>query len=171
MIRTVSGVVLAIVCGVVVPCAPAASPCVAKAQDAVRMYRSGAEAGTPSADGYRVTRVRRDDVLPVSWAIVERCGHPDWPAVSVAMEGPGVRVARTEAVPAVVTVRAQVAVRVGDTVRVWRQDRNSRLEMAAVSDEGGAVGDRIRLHVASADGEPVRYCFGLVRGPANVEME
>jgi hypothetical protein len=167
------GMGLAMALGVAVPSALAAMPCVGTAGDAVRVYRSGAVVGAASADGYRVTGVRRDDVLPVWWAMEERCGHPGWPAVSVAMDGPGEGVARfrNEGVPVAARARMQVAVRAGETVRVWRHEANVQLEMAAVSEESGAVGDRIRLHVATGNGEPVRYCFGLVRGLANVEME
>jgi hypothetical protein len=45
--------------------------------------------------------------------------------------------------------------------------------MAAVSEESGAAGERIRLRVTTHQefGESARYVYGLVRGPADVEME
>ena len=141
-----------------------AGPCAATPQDALRAYVEGS-AGDAGV-GFRVVQMRTDVLLGVNWADVKRCDHPEWPGLSLATH----RVA-----PKVIGMRmvapSVVAVRAGERVRVWRHEANARLEMVAVSDEGGAVGDRIRLHVASVDGEPVRYYFGLVRGPSNVEME
>ncbi len=58
-------------------------------------------------------------------------------------------------------------------VRLWRNETNVHMETAAVSEESGDVGDRVRLRLVTRQdsGDVVRYVFGLERGPADVEME
>ena len=122
--------------------------------------------------------MHRDAILGTRWASVERCGHPDWPGVTVpASNAPTSALDSANHLGSVLeksfVAPAAKVVRTGDTVRLWRQDTNVRLEMAAVSEEAGAAGERIRLRVAAHQeyGESVRYVYGLVRGPADVEME
>ena len=147
----------------------AAGPCASTPARAVKAYEGGV-AVEDVVDGFRVTGVRSDSVLGVTWVHLGRCGHPEWPGTSLSIRASGVGNAAASG-------RAQIAgvkvVRAGDTVRLWRNETNLRMEMAAVSEEGGEVGARIRLRVGNsqADGETVRYVFGLVRGPADVEME
>lgn len=143
----------------------AANPCAPTLQEAVHAFEAGAM--TESLTGYRVIRIRADAALGVVWADLKRCDHPEWPATSIL----ATHAAATQPGERPTPAKSAIAIRPGETVRAWRQDTHARLEMAAVSDEAGAVGDRIRLHVATANGQPVHYCFGLVRGPANVEME
>ena len=85
---------------------------------------------------------------------VERCGHPKWPGVTVAVgrgEIAGVATVAERAVAASAAIVAKV-VRAGDTVRFWSQETNVRMEMAAVCDEAGAAGDRIRVRGDDAPG-------------------
>jgi hypothetical protein len=148
----------------------AAGPCAATPQAAVRAFASGAPVEDGSEDGYKVVGVRSDPVLAVNWADVRRCGHPEWPGVSVATTAAGGFVA---ARAAAVVVRGPLLVRAGEVVQVWRNEANVRFEVSAVSDGGGVV-DRIRLHIVTHEedgGDSVRYVFGLVRGAGNVEME
>lgn len=120
-----------------------------------------------SLTGFRVVKLRTDLQLGVTWADLKRCDHPEWPGLSLATHIS----APANFAPSTHTPAAPLVVRAGETVRAWREDNVARLEMPAITDEGGAVGDRIRLHGKQSNGEPVRYAFGLVRGPGNVEME
>ena len=117
----------------------AVGPCVASPAAAVRSFEAGQVADGGAGEGYRVTRVRRDAVLGTRWAMVERCGHPEWPGVMVPTTSE-VEVARTVASAGVGGGRIERVVRPGETVRLWRHETNVRMEMAAVSEESGAAG-------------------------------
>ena len=173
-----------VVLGFAVPTAASAeetatTPCAETPAAAVAAFESGAKLA--GAEGYRVTSLRRDAVLGMNWAAVERCGHPGWPAVAVPSKmAPVPTAAEVAAVRAggrvlgggIVERRAPL-VRVGETVRLWQQDRNVRLQLAAVSEENGAVGDRVRLRMGDrlAGGDGPRTVYGMVRGVRDVEME
>ena len=71
--------------------------------------------------------------------------------------------------------RPQPVVHARDRVLLWREERNLRLQLAAVAEQSGAVGESIRVRIPGASwgggmqaDQPVR---GIVRGPAEVEME
>jgi hypothetical protein len=140
------------------------SPCASTPEAALRAYAGNLMNDVHS--GFRVVRVRTDAPLGVTFADMERCDHPGWPGVSLSTQA----VTPTAATRRIVAPSASV-VRAGEMVRAWRRESNAHIEMAAVSDDGGAIGDRIRLHGATSNGEPVRYYFGVVRGPYNVELE
>lgn len=167
---------------------PGASACSKTPAEAVRAFEQGAQGGEGvdaaiGMDGYRVSSLHRDAVLGRSWASVERCGHPEWPAVSVPREpkagrdGLMLASAAPHGVPPpagqAAVHREAITVRAGETVRLWRHEANLRLELTGVSEESGAVGTRVRVRVLAKqdEGERPRTMFGLVRGPADVEME
>ena len=167
------GVVLAGLCST----GWAVGPCAATPAAALKAFESGQVSNDVVDEGYRVTRMHRDAVLGTRWASVERCGHPELPVVTLQASGVGStaeRAEQTRVAGAAVLAAGPKVIRPGETVRLWRQETNVRMEMAAVSDEGGAAGDRIRMRV-TVQGESgvdnVRYVYGLVRGPADVEME
>jgi hypothetical protein len=166
--------------------AGAESPCASTAAGAVRAYETGmATDRAAELAGYRVTGVRRDAILGRTWASVGRCEHPEWPEVSVPTTAKAQAiVAPMELASTSQTERPQMAaspqgrpgerlVKPGETVRLWRSETNVRVELTAVCDESGGIGDKVRVHVTSRleDGVVVRYLSGLVRGPADVEME
>ena len=155
----------------------AAGPCAATPAAALKAFEGGLVSNDLADEGYRVTRMHRDVVLGTRWASVERCGHPEMPGLTLQASGVGTTAERTEqtrVANAAVRIAGPKVIRPGETVRLWRQETNVRMEMAAVSDESGAAGDRIRMRV-TVQGESgvdnVRYVYGLVRGPADVEME
>src|SRR5712672_2348441 len=39
-------------------------------------------------DGYRVARIESDRVLGQRWAMIARCGHPEWPVVALPANAP-----------------------------------------------------------------------------------
>ncbi len=154
-------------------------PCAETPAAAVAAFESGAKLA--GAEGYRVTSLRRDAVLGMNWAAVERCGHPGWPALAMASkmtpppapnEIAAIRAGGRMPGGGLVERRAPL-VRIGETVRLWQEDRNVRLQLPAVSEEDGAVGDRVRLHVGArqAGGDTLRTVYGRVRGTGDVEME
>jgi flagella basal body P-ring formation protein FlgA len=94
----------------------------------------------------------------------------------VLADGPQQELARGAAAERSRAVAAAVpVVRVGDRVVLWSTEKNIRLQLAAVAEENGAIGDHIRLRIPGAawdngpnSQQPVR---GVVRSAADVEME
>lgn len=127
------------------------------------------------ARGYRVREVRWDPVLQQRWAVLENVAHPERPLISERTDV----AADANIAPSGVVSRAPVlpvierAVRSGDTVVLWSAERNVRMQMAAVVEGDGSVGDRIQLRVtgAGANGDTGWQVTGIVRGPGSVEME
>ncbi|RXH55803.1 hypothetical protein GRAN_2660 [Granulicella sibirica] len=167
----------------------AETPCASTPAAAVKAYESGQPIAGDLVEGYRVASWYTDLPLRVNWAQVERCGHPGWPELSIRMaqrpEGAllvsAVSPLSTVAAAGVTTVQVgrtsalllEKTIRAGEPVRLWRIEPNLRMEMPAVSEESGGIGERIRLRVVSnqENVQVVRYVFGLVRGPADVELE
>jgi Zn ribbon nucleic-acid-binding protein len=118
-------------------------------------------------DGYRVTTVRWDPVLRQGWAMVARCGHPEWPEVALPTR------ARSDTKEFVAAATTPPVVRAGDKVRLWRQENALLIEVAAVAEESGSVGKsiRVRLVRAGIEGQMERQMVGIVRGQADVEMQ
>lgn len=126
-------------------------------------------------DGYRVTRIEADQVLGQRWAMIVRCGHPEWPAFVLPANG-GSSLASPRAVERSVTEGLSTVpiVRAGDVVRLWRQESFLRIEVAGVSEESGGLGKtiRVRLLHRNTDDQSVPERFsGVVRGPLDVEMQ
>jgi len=126
--------------------------------------------------GWLLREVHWDPVLRQAWAIFADPAHPERPSVAVPAEAADQAAARGRAEAAALTTVARLpVVHVGDRVRLWREEKNLRLELAAVAEENGAVGDSIRLSIAGAawEGGPAgqQAVRGVVRGAAEVEME
>ena len=127
---------------------------------------------TPAGKGYRVNSVRRDPVLRQSWLMIGRCDHPEWPELSFRETG---RTLRGPAAPSGEARSADLpVVRAGDVVQLWRQEDLLRIEVAGVAEENGGLGKviRVRLRRRNTDDQSAEEQFtGIVRGPADVEME
>jgi Chaperone for flagella basal body P-ring formation len=140
-----------------------------------------------AVQGLVLREVRWDPVLACAWEIFADPVHPERPEVAVpALPGEQVAARATAAalveaaVAVTVEARVQMAaaavpvVHRGDRVTLWSVETNLRLQLAAVAEENGAVGERIRLSIPGAgwggDGaaQPVR---GVVRCAGEVEME
>jgi hypothetical protein len=124
-------------------------------------------------DGYRVTSVRWDPVLRQEWAMVARCGHPEWPEIALPTPVPkeGFKTERRKMVAS--SAGTPLMVRAGDTVWLWRRENELRIELAAVAEESGGVGKSIRVRIvhAGVEDQVEREMVGVVRGPADVEMQ
>ena len=128
-----------------------------------------------TSDGYRVTRIEVDQVLGQRWAMIARCGHPEWPPFALPANGVSSLASSREAERSVTEgLRTVPIVRAGDVVRLWRQESFLRIEVAGVSEESGGLGKTIRvrlLHRNTDDQSIPERFFGVVRGPFDVEMQ
>ena len=122
-------------------------------------------------DSERIIEVRPDRVLGSVWGVVSDCKHPEWPSRLVALPRDSDASAPGAAVP--LADAATTAVRVGERVRLWRQDAATRIETSGAAEEGGAVGQRIKVRLARAgsdDGSAKEVVTGVVRGLGSVEI-
>jgi hypothetical protein len=151
--------------GVSAKAATSVSPCVSPAEIAADiLHSSGWSTLTTKSGSYRVSEVRRDPVLGLSWAMVASCEHPEQPAFAVqTKEGHAEKTSFRKKDDGVPVVRA------GEVVRLWTQEENLRIEMAAVSEESGGLGQTIRVRVTEG-GSSERQFAGVVRGVGDVEM-
>jgi flagella basal body P-ring formation protein FlgA len=61
----------------------------------------------------------------------------------------------------------------GDAVTLWSDEKNLRMQLAAIAEGNAAVGERVQLRVTGAGvyGNTGWRVAGIVRGPGSVEME
>jgi hypothetical protein len=130
---------------------------------------------TLKSDGYRVTKIESDQVLGQRWVMIARCGHPEWPVVALPTNGASLPALPQESKRSVSeNLRTAPVIRAGDVVRLWKQESLLRIEVAGVSEESGGLGKtiRVRLLHRSTDDQSIPEQFaGVIRGPANVEMQ
>ncbi|WP_433964759.1 flagella basal body P-ring formation protein FlgA [Tunturiibacter gelidiferens] len=123
--------------------------------------------------GYRVARIQSDPVLQQSWAMIIHCGHPGWPAVALPLHDSILPIQlREQESPN--NIPASVVIRTGEIVRLWRQERSLRIEVAGISEGNGGLGDliKVRLLRRSTDDQTTAEQFsGIVRGRSDVEMK
>ena len=149
------------------------------AQAACTNTRAEAAAGlhaTAGQGGFRVTSTRWDPVLHQRWAQIASCAHPEWPTVelpagislqsslSQSSQQPGA----DSLLPLLPVVHA------GDIVQLWSQEDDLRIEVAAIAEQSGALGQpvRVRLMQRATLGQQMEEQFnGVVRGPHDVEMQ
>ncbi|WP_263384267.1 hypothetical protein [Granulicella arctica] len=141
-----------------------------------RRSNEASATGLAEMHGYRVEAVRWDPLLRRGWAVIRSCDHLDRPAITIPTDLP---VVHAEAGLFTAGVRASAAlpiVRAGDLVRLWKSERFAHIEMMGTSEENGAIGARVRIRLATPrdlEGQTSapQYLAGVVRGPADVEME
>jgi hypothetical protein len=126
-------------------------------------------------DGYRVIKIESDRVLGLRWAMIARCGHPEWPLVALPANGAS-SVALTQETERSVSdgLSTTPVVRAGDIVRLWRRESLLRIEVTGVSEESGCLGKTIRvrlLHRNTDDQFIPEQFLGVIRGPLDVEMQ
>jgi hypothetical protein len=124
------------------------------------------------AGGYRVVATRWDAVLGRGWELRQDCSHPDWPVRLVAILSRGASGAATG--QRVAEPMKPLLVRAGDSVRLWQQAENVRIEMTGVAEQGARAGEPITVRVVRQTddaGQTVQRISGTVRGAGDVEME
>ncbi len=139
---------------------------------------AAAAAGASHVDdlhGFRLASVRWDSLQGQAWAVIQSCEHPERPTMSLRTTLPADRGLRPASAP-LQTAAPLPIIRTGEVVRLWRNDGEARIELTATSEESGEVGTRIRvllLRQKDQDGlmPPPQYRAGVVRGPADVELE
>lgn len=125
----------------------------------------------PEDKGYRVTGVRWDPVMQQSWATIVSCEHPEWPGFSLRTRDADDTL-RKGSVP--VHEDRSPLVRAGDVVELWRQEDLLRIEVSAVAEQNGGMGETIRVRLLRRPGsyQSAEEQFnGVVRGRGDVEMQ
>jgi hypothetical protein len=127
----------------------------------------------------RLREIRWDAVLKQNWAVLEDVEHPEYPLWSERMDTVGpVQVVDGTAVVAkpaetVSPPKPYVAlVHYGDRVRLWRTEKNVRIEMSAIAEGSAAAGEEVKLRIPSSgvNGDTGWRVVGVVHGPGDVEM-
>lgn len=128
----------------------------------------------PAAGGYRVASVRWDPVLRKRWALVVSCGHTEWPALEMPL--PAIQkqrsAVRKAAPPALKSSLSTV--RAGDAVELWSTQGDLRIEVAAVAEQNGGLGETVRVRLSQRQTlgtQPEKEFLAVVRGPRDVEMQ
>ena len=129
-------------------------------------------------DGFRVTSTRWDPILHQRWAQVASCEHPEWPTVElpagVSLQIAPVANKSAAARSADSLLPLLPVVHAGDIVQLWSQEDVLRIEVAAIAEQSGALGQpvRVRLMQRATLGQQTEEQFnGVVRGPHDVEMQ
>jgi len=134
--------------------------------------------------GRRVVARRWDAVLGRGWDVVEDCAHPERPARLIAetstsetwMSGRVGQTGRTigAAAQPVAAALGPLLVHAGESVMLWRQTENVRIEMVGVAEQSARIGDQVVVRSTQQTddaGLTVQRINGTVRGAGDVEME
>ncbi|HEX4652174.1 MAG TPA: flagella basal body P-ring formation protein FlgA [Granulicella sp.] len=129
-----------------------------------------------SAQGWVLREVHWDPILRHAWEVFADPAHPERPTVAVLADGAQQELARGAAEERSRAIAAAVpVVRIGDRVMLWSTEKNLRLQLAAVAEENGALGDHIRLRIPGAawdnGANSQQSVRGVVRSATDVEME
>ena len=135
------------------------------------------QTGVRGVQGFRLVRVQHDAFSGLDWATVTDCGHPEHPAAMLlVVAGTNVPKSLQSSRDSVVSALVMQA---GMRVRLIVRDDLLRLEMTAVAQTSGAIGDRIRVRLlpvsvnlgeATSWSDSERFATGTVRSRDEVEM-
>lgn len=131
---------------------------------------------SPLVNGsYAVVKIRSDSVLGQRWAIISNCSHAEWPEFALPVNGKSsVNLPQKMSTLSIDSSKVASVVRAGDIVQLWREENLVRFEIPGISEESGELGKTIRvrlLHRNPDDQSTPEYLSGVVRGPANVEIQ
>jgi hypothetical protein len=127
--------------------------------------------------GFRVISIHWDPILHQRWAQVASCAHPEWPTVELPT---GISLQsnlsqQSAQQPSAESVLPMLpVVHAGDIVQLWSREDDLRIEVAAIAEQSGALGQpvRVRLMQRATLGQQIEEQFnGVVRGPHDVEMQ
>ncbi len=168
-----------------------AETCAATPEAAARAALGGSSLAAVSAVGYRVEDVQVDSVLRRVWVRVVHCDDALAPAILIPFVVPLHMVANTtDSVVPATTVRlassssvmhaaanvipaAPIVIHFGDAVRAVFASTAVHMELDAVADQQGRVGETIALTVKRSDrslDEPEHRIHGIVRADKTVEV-
>jgi hypothetical protein len=139
-------------------------PCVSLADIADGSLHTNSLFALEAKDGsYRVNETLNDPVLGQKWAIVTSCERPEAPPFAISTnETIGNKPYARES-------KGAAVVHAGDIVRLWKQEANLRIQMAARSEESGELGKTIRVRLIGGDSAEHQF-VGIVRGVGDVEI-
>ena len=121
--------------------------------------------GVEDAQGFRVEAATHSTLDGLTWARVRSCAHPGWPPRLVRT---GARTAPPQSPATPAFEPFAIIMRAGAPVTVLSLEPSVRLQIAGIAIEGGALGQRVRVRIAS-DGEE-RFVAGLVKSADTLEM-
>jgi len=128
---------------------PAGLDCAPTAESAVTHVLSE-DAGSGSAQGFKVVAIRKDPLRKRSWAMVASCSDASRPMVAIEL-----------AENVIPLTLPQQYVRIGDRVAVRQYSEESRMELAGVAEDSGIAQDLIRVRLSglsSDNAAPVIRC-------------
>jgi hypothetical protein len=144
------------------------------------LFGAAAKAQTPvgcDGDGYRVISRRWDTVLGTGWELKQNCAHPEWPTRATVVRPSTIGAPlgiRLESAPTPLQFSPPLLVHAGETVTLWLQEEKVRIEMWGVAEQSARSGGRVVVRVSHQSDDAgliVDHIAGIVRGPADVEME
>ncbi len=138
---------------------PAGSGCAPTVESAVTHILSN-DAGSTSAEGFKVVAIRKDSLRKRSWAMVASCSNTSRPMVAIEL-----------AENVVPLTPPQQHVQIGDHVAVRQYDEESQMELTGVAEDSGSTQDLIRVRLAalsSGNAAPVIRCRVVSRNVVEV---
>ena len=151
--------------------------CAPTPSEAANPYRLSAASEPLGVEtGYRVIAMRWDPLLQQRWAMVVRCGHPEFPVLAVRFADRREEITKsTSSLPngKSTNTTSLPVIRAGDRVSLWSADHNLRIDTSGIAENSGSEGDnvRVRLSRIGLDGQTQHIVFGVIRGPREVEMQ
>jgi hypothetical protein len=123
------------------------------------------------ANAQKAIRVHWDPVLHQSWVTTFDCDHPERPAQAARVVSQAQRFIDMKGRVEQTAVKTSPIVRAGETVLLWSEERNTRIEVSGTAEENGAIGDTIHVRLTqNTSAAIVPQLVGVVRGAGNVEM-
>ncbi|GGA56123.1 hypothetical protein GCM10011507_04270 [Edaphobacter acidisoli] len=129
---------------------------------------------TRAKNGYRVASINQDHALHKRWVMIVSCDHPDWPAIEMPLQTIQKQRSDPRELALLLLQTGPSIIRAGDAVELWNEQGNLRLEVAAISEQNGKLGEvvRVRLMQRQTLGAQNEKEFrGVVLGPRDVEMQ
>lgn len=133
-----------------------------------------------SGKGFRAMDMIADPLTQRAWVRVLACDHPERPSVLVPVQlslasisSSATASSERNARDRTSTIRP-VAVRAGEPVRLLWNAANIHMEMSAIAESSGAVGDRVSAHLASGLAETpggVRHVMATISAPGEAVLQ
>ncbi len=110
---------------------------------------AAAQKGMRSAQGFRIGSTYRDSLTGDLWANIRSCGHPERPQflVLAALGNLGLGLASSMAKRNEASAGRALVMLAGSRVNVVEVSEGTRIEIPAVAQTSGAIGDRMRARI------------------------